>query len=150
MIHQATVRLATIVAVCASLVACAPQARDHGYLPPSDALDQITIGVDTRDSVAETIGAPGTAGVVNDGGFFYVRSRVEAVGFRAPEVVSRTVLAIRFDADGVVRNIETFGLEDGQVVPISRRVTESSISDKTFLRQLLGNLGRISPDALTN
>jgi len=56
------------------------------------------------------------------------------------------VLAISFDQNGVLSNIESFGLEDGQVVTLSRRVTDSSVTNQNFLRQLLGNIGRIGPD----
>ena len=49
------------------------------------------------------------------------------------------------DQRGVVRNIEKFGLEDGYVIVLDRRVTDSSVQDKGFLRQLLGNIGQFSP-----
>ena len=48
----------------------------------------------------------------------------------------------------MVSNIETFGLEKGQVVPLTRRVSDSAVTDKSFLRQLLGNIGRIGPSGL--
>ncbi|WP_319823656.1 outer membrane protein assembly factor BamE [Thalassovita sp.] len=139
-------KLRTVIAGGVLLVAagCSAQYRNHGYVPTDQDLSNIIVGVDTRDSVAETIGTPTTGGVVKDGSFYYVQSRVKQLGFRQPEVVERQVLAISFDNRGVVRNIERFGLQDGNVVQLSRRVTESSVSDKGFLRQLLGNLGRFS------
>jgi len=42
----------------------------------------------------------------------------------------------------VVSNVELFTLEDGQVVVLSRRVTGTSIQNVSFIRQLLGNVGR--------
>jgi len=61
------------------------------------------------------------------------------------------LLAISFDANGRVSNIEEFGLEDGRVVQLSRRVTTSSVREVTFFAQLLGNFGRINiGDALDN
>ncbi|WP_299023593.1 outer membrane protein assembly factor BamE [uncultured Sulfitobacter sp.] len=128
--------------------ACSPQYVNHGYIPPQEELDQIVVGVDTRASVEETIGTPATAGVVNDSGFYYVRSRQRTFGALAPKVVERQVLAISFDSAGVVSNIERFGLERGQVVPLARRVTTSGVSNTGFLRQLLGNLGRFNPAGL--
>ena len=47
---------------------------------------------------------------------------------------------------GVVRNIERYGLEDGRVVPLARRVTETASANNTFLRQLLNNLGNFAAD----
>ena len=105
-------------ALSGSLAACAPQFANHGYIPPQEDLDQIVVGVDTRASVEETIGTPATSGVVNESGFYYVRSRKRTFGAMAPKVIERQVLAVSFDSAGVVSNIERFGLERGQVVPL--------------------------------
>lgn len=130
---------------CVLLVAgCSSVYRNHGYVPKDEDLSQVVVGVDTRDSVAETVGPPAASGVLDSSGFYYVQSRVRHFAYRRPEVVSREVLAISFDNSGVVRNIERFGLEDGQVVPLARRVTETGGSQSNFLRQLLNNLGNFS------
>jgi len=135
---------AAVAAVAlAALGACSAQYRDHGYTPPQEDLDEIVLGVDTRDSVAETIGAPTMSGVVNDSGFYYVESRVRHFAWRAPEVVDRQVLAISFDTNGTVTNIERYGLEDGQAVPLTRRVTQTG-GNVSFIRQLLARLGSFS------
>ncbi|WP_120632985.1 outer membrane protein assembly factor BamE [Ruegeria sp. EL01] len=133
------------VACLAIVSACTPIFKNHGYVPPAEELAEIQVGKDTRDSVTEAIGAPGVSGVVQDSGFYYVRSRVRHYGPKKPEVVSRELVAISFDQRGVVRNIERFGLEDGIVIPLERRVTDSNVQDKGFLRQLLGNIGNFNP-----
>ena len=43
-----------------------------------------------------------------------------------------------------MKNVEKFGLQDGRVIVLSRRVTESNVKGLGFLRQLLGNLGNPS------
>lgn len=133
------------IACLAAIAACTPTFKNHGYIPPAEDLAEIKVGVDTRDTVAEAIGAPGISGVVQDSGYYYVASRVRFYGPKRPEVVSRELVAISFDQRGVVRNIERFGLEDGVVVTLERRVTESSIQNNGFLRQLLGNIGNFNP-----
>ncbi len=125
--------------------ACTPIVKKHGYVPPPEDLAEIKVGVDTRDTVIETIGAPTSSGVVRDSDYYYVTSRVRHYGPKRPEVVSRELVAISFDQRGVVRNIERFGLEDGVVVVLDRRVTDSSVQNKGFLRQLLGNIGNFNP-----
>ena len=136
-------RVAATVAILA-VAGCSASYRNHGYIPPEEELSGIIVGIDSRDSVVETVGAPSTTGATNEGAYYYVRSRVKHFAYQVPEVVEREVVAISFDARGVVSNIERFGLEDGQVVPLSRRVTDSSVADKGFLRQLLGNLGNVA------
>lgn len=139
------IRIACAAALGLSLSACSAIYRNHGYVPPAEDLAKVSVGVDTRDSVIETIGAPSSSGVLQDSGFYYVQTRFRHYGPRAPEIVSRELVAISFNPSGTVRNIERFGLEQGRVVTLQRRVTESSLEDKTFLRQLLGNLGNFNP-----
>ena len=60
-------------------------------------------------------------------------------------MVSRDLVAITFDGRGVVDSVQRYTLADGRVIPLERRVTDSSLEDKTFLRQLIGNLGNFNP-----
>jgi len=133
------------VLALAGVAGCSPQFRNHGYIPPQDELEQVVVGSDTRESVAEKVGVPASSGVLNDGDYYYVRMRTRTLGPLAPQEIDRQVVAISFSDTGVVQNVERFGLERGQVVPLSRRVTDSSVRDNSFLRQLLGNLGRFNP-----
>jgi outer membrane protein assembly factor BamE (lipoprotein component of BamABCDE complex) len=129
-------------------VACSPIYRNHGYVPAPDELAQIEVGTDTRETVATKIGRPSTSGLLNDVGWFYVQSRYKNVGYRVPQEIDRQVLAITFSEAGIVENIATYGLEDGKVVPISRRVTETNIKGIGFIRQLLGSFGKINASDL--
>ena len=131
-----------------ALVACTPLVRTYGYVPTEEDLSEIIVGVDTRDTVADVIGAPTSSGVLRESGYYYVAQTKETVGARAPRVIEREVVAISFDQAGVVTNIERFGLEDGNVVALTRRVTDSNVQGVSFLRQLLGGLGQLAPGAL--
>ncbi len=127
------------------LSACSTLEDNHGYAPSEIELQDIVVGVDTRETVATLIGPPSTGGVVQDGNWYYVASTWETRLYFKPQEISREVVAISFDEDGAVENIERFGLEDGQVVVLNRRVTDDNIKGLTFLRQLLGNIGNFNP-----
>ena len=129
-------------------VGCTAQYRSHGYVPSEETLKQLTVGVDTRATVDEVVGAPSTSGVLTEGDYYYVRSRMREYGALRPQVVDRQVLAISFNPNNTIRNIERFGLEDGQVVPLTRRVTDSSVVGNGFLRQVFGNIGALDPSSL--
>jgi outer membrane protein assembly factor BamE (lipoprotein component of BamABCDE complex) len=131
-----------------SLAACSPIFRNHGYVPDEGDLEQIEVGKDTRESVAEKIGRPSAAGLLNDVGWYYVQSRWKHSGGRAPEEVERQVVAVTFSEAGTVSNVERFGLEQGRVVALSRRVTDSNIKGVGFLRQLFGNIGNLRAENL--
>ena len=69
-------------------------------------------------------------------------------GALPPKEVNREVVAITFTEAGAVENIERFGLEKGQIVPLSRRVTKDNVKSAGILRQLFGNIGGLSADQL--
>lgn len=141
-------RLITGVLCLGLLAGCAATYRNHGYIPPEEDLANLVVGVDSRDTVASSVGRPGVSGILDASGWYYVRSRFRSFAYRAPEEVDRQVLAISFDERGIVENIELFGLERGRVVRLSRRVTTSNTKGVGFLRQAFGNLGRFNAEDL--
>ncbi len=150
MSRKSGIRVSVAILAVALITSCASIYRNHGYVPSEDELSEIVVGVDSRTTVDEVIGAPSAGGLLQGGDYYYVRSRVKHFGMMRPQVMERQVLAISFDSRDVVQNIERFGLSDGRVVPLTRRVTSSSVQDKGFLRQLLGNIGNFNPAALLN
>lgn len=140
------VRWAIAGLLVALTVACSPIFRNHGYVPSEEELTLLAVGTDTRETVAEKIGRPTASGLLNDVGWYYVQSRFKTFGAKAPKEIDRQVVAITFTEDGTVSNIERFGLEDGQVVALSRRVTETNVRGVSLIKQLLGNLGNLRAD----
>ncbi|SFM13318.1 outer membrane protein assembly factor BamE [Shimia aestuarii] len=139
--------LKSIVFGAALLVAvsCTTQYRNHGYVPSSEDLAAVTLGVDTRDTVAESLGTPSAGGVLDDSGYYYVRSKVRHFGAMKPEVIERQVVAINFDSRGIARNVQHYSLQDGKVVPLVRRITDNGLTETSVIKALLGNIGNFSP-----
>jgi len=133
-----------------AVAACSPVIRHHGYAPDETELSFVEIGRDTRDTVAEKIGRPGASGLLEDGAWYYVQSKRLHSGYREPAEVERQVVAISFDGQNRVSNIERFGLEDGEVVILSRRVTKSNVPPPSIISQLLGNIGVFNPRQFFN
>ncbi|MFO1203964.1 MAG: outer membrane protein assembly factor BamE [Tabrizicola sp.] len=140
---QASRKQCLMLVMVASVAACSPVYRNHGYVPSEEELAQVEVGKDTRETVGQKIGRPSTQGLLNDVGWFYVQSRYKHFGPRAPQEVERQVLAVTFNDAGVVENIARYGLEDGRVVQISRRVTETNVKGLSFIQQILGTFGKI-------
>jgi len=128
-----------------ALTACSSTYSNHGYVPTDKELENIMVGIDTRAEVEEIAGIPSSAGILSDGAWYYISSRIESYAYHKPEVTERTVLAISFDSNDVVQNIERFGLQDGRVIELSRRVTSPSVRGTTFWRQLIGSIGNFNP-----
>lgn len=140
-----------VLILAASVAACSAVYRNHGYVPADEDLALVEVGKDTRETVGQKIGRPSTSGLLNDVGWFYVQSRYKHVGPREPKEIDRQVLAVTFTEAGVVENIARYGLSDGQVVEISRRVTKPNVKSRSVIQQILGNFGRFQAgDFLAN
>jgi hypothetical protein len=61
-------------------------------------------------------------------------------------MISRTIVAISFDNNNRVANVERFGIEDGRIISFSRRVTSSGVGGTTFFSQLISSLGNFAPE----
>ena len=130
------------------LMACTPIFSNHGYIPTDDDLAVLQVGVDTRETVAATVGRPAASDLLGDEAWYYVQSRWKTLGAAAPVEIDREVVAITFDPVGKVANIERFGLEIGRIVPLSRRVTTTNIRGRGVLAQIFGNIGKLNTDNL--
>ncbi len=133
-------------ALLLALAACTSLYVNHGYAPTELDLQQVEVGTTSREDLASLIGRPSSSGVLSESGWYYVQSRWESYAWKAPREVERQVIAISFDPNGMVSNVERFGLQDGKVIPLQRRVTETNIKGISIVKQLLGNIGRITAD----
>lgn len=124
--------------------ACVPLYRHHGYVPTDADLAAVTVGRTSEAELMTLLGRPSAQGLLTGSGWFYVGSRFRQYGAMKPQEVDRQVVAITFDQQGTVANVERFGLDHGRVVTLSRRVTDPGVSGMSALRQLLGNLGNIT------
>jgi outer membrane protein assembly factor BamE (lipoprotein component of BamABCDE complex) len=133
----------TIIICALVLVACSATYKFHGYAPSEEELANVIVGADTRETVEEVIGKPASFGVLEDGSWYYVSTKVEHKTYNAPKAVERELVTISFDKSGVVENIERFGLADGRVVTLNRRVTDLPVKGPSALSQILGNIGNL-------
>ena len=136
------------IAVALLLGGCSPIYRNHGYVPSESDLSTLAVGADSRDAVVAKIGRPTTTGLLGDQSLYYVQSRFRHLGLLAPEEIERRVLALTFTADGRLGNIERFGLEEGRLVQLNPARTAEVFADRTFITQLLGNIGRFDAGSI--
>jgi len=130
-----------VAAVLIMISACSAQYRAHGYMPPQEDVDALVVGVDTQDSVADSLGVPSSGGVTR----FYVRSQMQQGALGRPTEVDREVLVLSFNKQGVLSNIERFGLQDGNIVSLEHRVTKTAGPELSLIRQIIGSVGGSVP-----
>ena len=136
--------------VLLAVAGCSAVYRNHGYAPTDTELAEIAVGRDDRDTVAAEIGRPSAEGLLSDDSWYYVQSRWRHLGARAPQEVDRQVVVVSYAANGMVENVERFGLENGNVVPLSRRVTSTNVKGISLIQQLLRNVGQLDAGRLLN
>jgi outer membrane protein assembly factor BamE (lipoprotein component of BamABCDE complex) len=135
----------------ASIAGCAPTYTNHGFAPQMEALQDIAAGVDTRGSVMRKLGRPSADASFEDDTWYYVASRMEHFAFYEPEVIERTVVSVRFDPNGLVSEVDRFGLEDGRIVSLVTNTTPTYGRELNALQQIFGNVGRVNAgDVLGN
>jgi len=128
--------------VMSGLLACAPVIDNRGYVFDESLLPQLVVGTTSEADIITIMGSPSTVSTLNDGAYYYISSRFITEAYRAPRETERRVLAIFFDEDKKIRDLGFYTLEDGNIVTIVERTTETQGRELTFLQQIFGNLGR--------
>ena len=133
-----------VLALTLVIAGCVPIYRHHGYIPPEEDLAQVVVGQTTQMELDGLIGRPSSQGLLAGSGWYYVGSRWRHYGPTRPQEISREIVAVTFAENGTVANVERFGLEQGRIVVLSRRVTDSGVTSISAIRQILGNIGNLS------
>jgi outer membrane protein assembly factor BamE (lipoprotein component of BamABCDE complex) len=130
------------VTVLGFLAACSPTLETHGHLPDPEIVNSVRIGKSNREQVTAMLGTPSAISTFDKEAWYYVGTRTSKFAFLEPEILERTVLVIRFDKDGIVRQVERLSKDDGRDVQIVERKTPTRGRELTILEQLVGNVGR--------
>lgn len=122
---------------------CSEMNRRHGYTPTDTQLAELQVGVDTQKSVAEKLARPSLVGIENDNSWYYVESLWKQRPISASKELSREIVVLTFTDDGVLKNVGRLGLQDGQFIVLSRRVSEESVGEPDFITRLFSRIGTI-------
>ena len=130
--------------LAAGLPGCSPRIDQRGNAPDPDDVLAIQPGVDDKAKVFQLLGSPSTAGTFDDKTWYYISKRTATIAFLDPTVIDQAVLEIKFDDGGLVKDMKLYGIEDGKVIDPVTRVTPTGGQELTFMKQLLGNIGRFN------
>jgi outer membrane protein assembly factor BamE (lipoprotein component of BamABCDE complex) len=136
------------VALALLMAACAGNVQVHGNMPDPELVAEIQPGDFGRREVAGLLGSPSTVSTFEDNKWYYVGQRISKFAFFKPKVLERNILVVSFDGNGLVEDTRTFTLADGRDIDPVDRVTPTEGRDLTIMQQLLGNIGRFSPDQM--
>lgn len=141
-------RIAGVAAAAAALVlSCTPIQDNNGNIPLAESMEKIAPGQQTREQVKETLGSPSAMGVFEENDvWYYIGKRTKTVAFLKPEVLEHQVIEIRFGADGLVSQVNTIDATQAAKPDPVDRVTPTEGNEFTILEQLIGNIGRFTPN----
>ena len=126
---------------------CTTNIRNHGYIPSKSELDTLIIGKDNKKSVSKKIGLPATAGWEGSY-FYYVRSTLNSPNLISDQLIERTVVLISFDERSILKNIETFSVDNATIVRLDYRVTEMGLDNKNIIQQIIRSISGPSASSL--
>jgi outer membrane protein assembly factor BamE (lipoprotein component of BamABCDE complex) len=133
---------ASLLAGC-SWFSFTPQTRGNNV--DKDLLKELVIGTSSRADVTSLLGSPTAKAAFDDNTWIYIGEVTQPRIGRVLGVNSQNVVVMNFDQGGVLRGIKHLDQDDRQDVAVVSRATPSPGSESSFMQQLLGNVGKLSP-----
>lgn len=127
-----------------ALGACAPRIDTRGNQVHVEDITTIKVGQSTRNQIMERFGAPSSRGHFGIETWYYISEVTETTAFFAPEIKERQIIAIEFDAAGVVASIKTLDKANAETVELAPGETPTAGNSLNFIEQILSNLGRFN------
>lgn len=140
-----------LVLGCATLAvgACTPLRGHTGYIVDAELVNSVQPGVDTRDSVQQTLGKPTFTGQFGSGDWYYLARDTKNYAFQNPRVADQITLKIAFDPNGVVQNVTRSDEERVAAVDPYKKVTPTLGRKRSFFSELFGNIGAVGAPGLS-
>jgi outer membrane protein assembly factor BamE (lipoprotein component of BamABCDE complex) len=128
--------------------ACSTNVETHGHRLDETRVSQIRPGTSSRGDVASLLGTPSTLASFDDRTWYYVGRRIEEENFFNRDLEAQDVVRVRFDAFGIVEQVERFELADARAVDPVDAETPTGGNELNVVEQFIGNIGRFNaPDA---
>lgn len=130
--------------LCALLVAgCATIPNNMGYIVDTQLVEGVQPGVDTKSSVARSLGRPTDVSLWDDDIWYYISRRTGQRAFLRPRPEAQNILVVTFGEDEVVKTVEQRGLEKVVSVSPDGNRTPTLGKESTLLEDIFGNIGQV-------
>ncbi|HXQ51963.1 MAG TPA: outer membrane protein assembly factor BamE [Stellaceae bacterium] len=131
-------------AAALALAGCTNPVDLHGNLPEADKVAQIKPGSTDKATVTQLLGSPSSVAAFDSNTWYYISQKTRILVLNPPEILDQQVVAIAFDDNGVVRDVEHRTMADGAAIAPNPNATPAPGREFTFLEQLIGNFGRFT------
>ena len=136
-------RLTLVGAALALASGCTPIRQHQGYVVDADLVNSVQPGVDTRASVAQTLGRPTFVSQFGGGDWFYLARDTRNFAFRNPRASNQITLQISFDAAGTVTAIRRGSRDQIASIDPYGKTTPTLGKKRGFFEDLFGNIGTV-------
>jgi outer membrane protein assembly factor BamE (lipoprotein component of BamABCDE complex) len=143
----AWVRIGTVLGAALLASGCVKIQGHRGYLADEILLQSVQPGVDDRQSVERTLGRPSFVGQFGEPVWYYVSSSTTQSPTRRPRITDQTVLAVHFDGNDQVVNVERTGMELVARIDPENEETPTLGRERSFFEDLFGNIGQVGTGA---
>jgi outer membrane protein assembly factor BamE (lipoprotein component of BamABCDE complex) len=143
-------RLAVVLvaaAVAAPLGSCSPTVSARGNLPTPEQLTQIKPGVTDKASITSLLGSPSSIATFDDTTWYYISQKSQELAFFKPEIRDPEVIAVTFDKDGIVKDVQKRASKAPHNVEPVARTTPAPGKELSFIEQLIGNFGKFNTNS---
>jgi len=140
-------KYSVLAAAAFTTASCGNARLVRGYVFDTELADAITPGVDNRQSVQSTLGTPTVRSTFSSNVWYYVSTTVRVRPVFWPEPKAHRVLAVAFNDNGIVDNVENFDLSHIQDIDPVGGKTETRGRNIGFFQQIFGSIGRFGGQA---
>ena len=138
------IKVSTIAVAAIAATGCANNRVHKGAVIDRQMVSTIQPGVDNKDSVRKLLGGPTFTGEFTPNDWYYLSRDTNQLGFQSPHVTNQLVMLVRFDKGGNVASVQRTGKDLILNVHPTHRSTPTLGRKKSFLDELLGNIGSVN------
>lgn len=132
-----------LLAIFLLLTSCTTIEEKRGAELRDTKVSQITTS-STKADVMGLLGSPSTRSNYGTDVWYYINSQKKRSLYGDDEILKQQILAITFNSDGYVRNVEIFDQDDAKNFSFSGDRTPTAGHELGVIEQILGNVGKFN------
>lgn len=131
------------------VVACAPVKATRGNYVEDERLQSLQVLVSSKGEVERKLGSPTTVDPFDNNKWFYIGEKTETTSFFDPDVISRKVLALTFNEDGLLQTADYITEADAKKVEIVTKTTPAPGREMNAFEQFISNIGKFNQSGMS-
>ena len=134
--------LLILVIFCTS--SCITRVEKRGYMFDLSDSHLLQEGVTSKERVLKIMGSPTIISDIGDETWVYYYENIERLLFFIPSIEERQIIVLRFDREGVIKELKSLDLEDrDQKLSFNSKYTEVESHETGFFKSIFSNVGQV-------